>query len=742
MFFQKIPPSEANLYKSFVNKIFSSLPIFLTIIFILLFYFWVATAGSFRFDKGNEPTTSQYEMLADAFLSGHSYLSLSPRPELLSLPNPYDPKANEPYRERDLSLYKNKYYLYHGAVPVLFLYAPYKLITGNHLSNYFVGCILTCGIFLWASMIILYLKKTLFPNVPKWMVVLSIMVTGFANYTTYFLLMPFHYEIAELSGIFFLVGAYYWFIRTLSEQKPPLYVFYLGSMFLGLAFGSRQFLILVAFVLPIILYVNYRRNVNDKSYIKNILLALLLPFAFCLFCQAIYNYLRFDNPFEFGLKYQMSPFDMYHHPLFDTEIILLGLYAYFIYLPVIDLHFPYIRMNGICPSFPNYKQMINYLPTVGIIPGIPFILLMLFSPVLYFLTKYIWRGKGFENNHPFPLWQFLILFVSSILLLVYVSGFPSPALRYGMPAATPAILASIIVWFYFDSSFPPEFNAKYFLRGTGLVLGIYCVVFGMSLGINSWSGRMKWGNTVVYKKLESFFDTPVKSIAYAFDLIKIYSEREKSHYQTGIIGFTSDKVPSLKPVTGDLFSPDSGETIFWFDGKSWDLIRDDKKIFNGPVTIKIKFKPEVGAREPLITTGSPGTGDIIYIKYLSSDKALFGIDHIGSPGEISGAVKIDPEHIYDLRISIGSFYFPADFNEYKNVLAERTKDRDKSYRYLESLYALKNTLDIRLDGKEILNCRIDFHYTKPEDILFGENKILGSFAPRFSGEILGVKKAG
>ncbi|GEM_PF-2398312 len=734
--------SQKDFYNDYVNSILNKLPVLLTVLFVLLFYFWVATAGSFRFERGNEPTTNQYEMLADAFLSGHTYLPLSPHPSLLALSNPYDPATNEPYRERDLSLYKGRYYLYHGVVPVLFLYAPYKFITGSHLSNYFAGCILTCGIFLWATIIIIYLKQKLFPEVPQWMVILSMLIAGFGSYTTYFLLMPFHYEVSELNGVFFLTGAYYWFIRALSENKPPVYVFLLGSIFLGLAFGCRQFLILVAIVLPIILYKTFRTNLQDKNYVRDMSLALILPFGFFLFCQAIYNYFRFDNPFEFGLKYQMSPFDMYHHPLFDTQIVLLGLYAYFFYMPVISLNFPYLRMNGTCPSFPNYKQMINYLPTVGVIPGIPFILLMLFSPMLYFSAKYICGGEEFKNKPTFPFFQFIVLFLSAFLLLVYVSGFPSPALRYAMPAATPMILASILVWFYFDSVFPPQLNAKRILRMIGLALGIYCVLFGIALGINSWSGRMKWGNTVVYKKLESFFDTPVKGIAYGFDLIKVYSEREKSHYQAGIIGFTSDKVPSLKPVIGDLFSPDSGETIFWFNGKNWDLIRDDKKIFSGPVTMKIKFKPEVGAREPLITTGSPGAGDVIYVKYLSEDKALFGIDHIGSPGEISGAVKIDPEHIYDLRISIGSFYFPADFNEYKNVLTERTGDRDKSYRYLESLDALKNTLDIRLDGKEVLNCRIDFHYTKPEDILFGENKILGSFSPSFSGEILGVKKAG
>ena len=298
------------------------------------------------------------------------------------------------------------------------------------------------------------------------------------------------------------------------------------------------------------------------------------------------------------------------------------------------------------------------------------------------------------------------------------------------------------MWFYFDSIFPDGLNAKTFLRATGLILGVYCILFGIALGINSWSGRMKWGNTVVYKKIESFFDAPVKSISHTLDLVKIYSERKRSGYQAGIIGFTSNTVPSLKPVAGDLFSPDNGETIFWFNGKRWDLIKDDKKIFSGPVNIKIKFKPIIGAREPLITTGSPGAGDIIYIKYLSIDKALFGIDHIGSPGEISGEVKIDPEHVYDLKISVGSFYSPIDFNGYKNVLAERTNDRDRSFRYLESFDSLKNTLYIGIDGKEILNCRIDFHYTKPENILFGENKILGSFAPRFSGEILEVKKAG
>src|SRR4051794_28481271 len=69
----------------------------------LLGWFLVSAIHCFILTAGFVwPTPSYsayYSRQADAFLKGQTHLILQPRPELLSLPDPYDPVANRPFRK-------------------------------------------------------------------------------------------------------------------------------------------------------------------------------------------------------------------------------------------------------------------------------------------------------------------------------------------------------------------------------------------------------------------------------------------------------------------------------------------------------------------------------------------------------------------------------------------------------------------------------------------------------------------
>ena len=67
-----------------------------------------------------------YNLLAKGYLSGHLSLSILPAPELLALPDPYDPIANARLRIWDATLFKGRYYLYFGPTPALLLFAPFR----------------------------------------------------------------------------------------------------------------------------------------------------------------------------------------------------------------------------------------------------------------------------------------------------------------------------------------------------------------------------------------------------------------------------------------------------------------------------------------------------------------------------------------------------------------------------------------------------------------------------------------
>src|SRR5687767_4877360 len=110
-----------------------------------------------------------HQMMAEAFLAGQTSLLIRPAPELLALPDPYDPQANAPYRVHDLSLYGGEYYTYWGPAPALLWFAPIRALTGQHFSQAgtaalfcWIGAVLSC-------LVLIRLRQRSLPATPFWM---------------------------------------------------------------------------------------------------------------------------------------------------------------------------------------------------------------------------------------------------------------------------------------------------------------------------------------------------------------------------------------------------------------------------------------------------------------------------------------------------------------------------------------------------------------------------------------------
>ena len=91
----------------------------------------------------------QYERMAQSILHGHLYLEYEDvDPRLSEMENPYDPQARKElgiYYHWDHAFYNGKYYMYFGIVPVVLLFLPYQLLTGNALTTYKATQIFTVG---------------------------------------------------------------------------------------------------------------------------------------------------------------------------------------------------------------------------------------------------------------------------------------------------------------------------------------------------------------------------------------------------------------------------------------------------------------------------------------------------------------------------------------------------------------------------------------------------------------------
>ncbi len=114
-----------------------------------LYYYWeVRAAGSkfyWRYDLDG-----YYDDLGRAFANGHLYLAAQPSPQLLALPNPYDPSIEWALKMQDTVLFRGRYYLYFGAGPAVLLFAPWRLLTHHDLPENFALFLLCLGGFLFS----------------------------------------------------------------------------------------------------------------------------------------------------------------------------------------------------------------------------------------------------------------------------------------------------------------------------------------------------------------------------------------------------------------------------------------------------------------------------------------------------------------------------------------------------------------------------------------------------------------
>ena len=91
-----------------------------------------------------------YNFISRGLLGGHLYMPFEPSPKLLALPNPWDPTVGNDYKIFDLALYNGHYYLYHGVVPAVLLFVPWRLVTKHDLPETFAVFLFAFGGFLFA----------------------------------------------------------------------------------------------------------------------------------------------------------------------------------------------------------------------------------------------------------------------------------------------------------------------------------------------------------------------------------------------------------------------------------------------------------------------------------------------------------------------------------------------------------------------------------------------------------------
>ena len=267
--------------------------------FVAVTFFYVTTAwvgGPASNWKGQTP--EYYALLTDAFLAGQTSLLVQPPAELLALPNPYDPTRNGEFRLHDASLYHGKYYLYFGPTPAVVLFLPFKVLTGSHLPSSVAVALFCTGGFACSCALFFLLAKLEKWDIPGWFASAVVISLGAAPGVIFLLAHPSFYEVAIAAGYCCVMAGFLFTALSLGQHRPRVSSLAGAGLCFGLAVGCRPNFAPFAILIMVLVALRIRSP-------KMLALAYVGPMVMCGVLLSVYNYARFQNPFEFGIRYQL-----------------------------------------------------------------------------------------------------------------------------------------------------------------------------------------------------------------------------------------------------------------------------------------------------------------------------------------------------------------------------------------------------------------------------------------------------
>lgn len=366
-----------------------------------------------------------YALLFEGLQDGHLYLKILPDDTLLSLKEPYGNRQNVTYLW-DFCFYNEKYYVYFGIGPVILFYYPIyflsfaKYIPTYIFMNYF--CLILASGY---SILALYrFYKHFCKKFNLYLFVLMVLILFFGGGYLLLCLAEPMYNTPILVATTFMFIMFYYCIKGIEENNKISFALMAFSFVVILA--SRPNLAFSVLVLLPLLF-TYLLN---KDFLKKIKIFIpcftVLIFGVSLIC--LYNYLRFDNIFDFGANYQLTVSDISKNKLRISNI-WPTLYYYFMQKPVFNNNYPYISIALKNIKEYNLTYYVYTYPTIGLLT-IP-INICMFLGIINFKDK-----KYLIMNIIFILNVFILAFFDFSLAGVH--------LRYLMDILSMTVFISIL----------------------------------------------------------------------------------------------------------------------------------------------------------------------------------------------------------------------------------------------------------------------------------------------------------
>lgn len=434
--------------------------------------------------SGNNNEIDYYETdFVQALSNGKIYLEENPSEKLMNLKNPYDATdrtANHLQRGEDFiwdaSYYNGKYYSYFGILPALILLVPYHLITGEYMY-------ISMAILIFSMMTIWGLKELIinifekyFKNTPFKIMIFSMLILLFGSQILILNGRPKFYELAVISGLFFAItGINFMFVAIREKDVKYKYIF-LSSLFLSSSVACRPTMLLTSLIaLPVFVKILIR-NLKKKKNITKSVMAIGVPYILIGCMLMYYNYIRFNNIFEFGASYQLTVNDMSNLKN-RLMTIGVGIICNLFGMPRFIPSFPFITTNQDAFTFYGYYYIEDMI-------GGLFILV----PICFAIFSVVRLWKKSENKEIcYAIFTFGIVgLILCILSIMMAGSLP----RYLADYSWMIVIAGIMSFIALRNSYKTD-EGRRILDKILKVLVIYIALINLCAGINSEKAYFK-----------------------------------------------------------------------------------------------------------------------------------------------------------------------------------------------------------------------------------------------------------
>ena len=482
------------------KKVFICISIFVVISFYLFLSTNIFHTESFLPKKDFKcyiVCFNYYNILMDSFKKGNLYLAeykeqiqYKEEETTLKATHNFGNKNKISFYLLDTSFYKNHLYLYFGITPVLLFYLPFNLITTLYLTDKFLVFILSCFIFLLSLFLIKKILENLtdISKISPYIIILSIFTVGFCNLLPFLIMRSAIYEVAITTSVFLLLIVlclfYYYTVNRDNIKLKYILIFFI-SLFLCLSVGARpNNVFLIPFFFFSIIYLEYKENKNFKKLLKSSLI-FLVPCIVYGTILALYNYLRFDSIFEFGLKYQINKHEFIHFT-FKLKDSIVNLKQVF-------FNFPNINLTTLFSLAPTKGHSLGNEHITGFLWTYPLTFILLLLP------DYLKQICKKSTN----CYIFVLLAITIIVVNLIFTSFFGILLRYIFEYLFLIVILSFIIFLFYLNETDNKFLKNYAIVLFTIIF-IYMVFINTSLLFCKENSFCIDSSSISYTKLIKF----------------------------------------------------------------------------------------------------------------------------------------------------------------------------------------------------------------------------------------------